>query len=129
MKRTFGVLSLALVLATVAFSQTSSAPQPQTETLSKKQLLSLIATAKTPAEHQRIAHYYEAKAQDYLDQSKMHQEMADQYRKNPLFSSSKLSAGTIGHCEYLAKSLKDDADKMQELAQLHERMAKDAAGR
>jgi hypothetical protein len=46
----------------VAFGQTISSQQTKPEHLSKRQLNSLIATAKTPAEHQRIAQYYQAKA-------------------------------------------------------------------
>lgn len=126
MKRAFSILSLTLVLALAAFAQTPAAQPRPAEKLSKQQLLALIATAKTPAEHQRLAHYYAAKAQDYLAQSKEHEQMAEQYKKNPLISSSKWSTGTISHCEYFAKTFKDAAAKMQELAQLHEQMAQSA---
>lgn len=124
MKRTFAALALTFALALSAFGQTSAQPRNQAEKLSKQQLLSLIATAKTPAEHQRIARYYEAKANDYLAQSKEHEQMAEQYRKNPMISSSKWATGTINHCAYIAQSLKDASAKMQELAQLHEQMAR-----
>ncbi len=126
MKRTLGILSLTFALALGAFGQIATAPRHPAEKLSKQQLLSLIATAKTPADHRRIAQYYEAKAQDYLAQSKEHEQMAEQYKKNPLISSSKWSTATIGHCEYFAQSFKADAVKMQELAQLHEQMAQAA---
>jgi hypothetical protein len=128
MKRTIVILSLAFVMTAAAFGQAASKQQPTGNKLSKQQLMSLIATAKTPAEHQRIADYYNAKALDFLAQSKEHQEMAEQYKKNVVTSSSKYAAGTVNHCEYLAKSLKDDATQMQELAQEHEQMAKDAQG-
>lgn len=126
MKRTLGILSLTLVLALAAVAQTANPAPAKAEKLSKTQLLSLIATAKTPAEHERIAQYYEARAQDYLAQSREHEQMAAQYRKNPLISSSKWATGTVQHCEYIAQSLKDDATKMQELAQLHRQMAASA---
>jgi hypothetical protein len=125
MKRIFGILSLTFVLAIAAVAQTPAATQNQAEKLSKKQLLSLIATAKTPADHRRIAQYYEARAQDYLAQSKEHKEMAAQYKANGAIST-KWATGTVGHCEYFAKYFQDVSVKMQEMAGMHEQLAKDA---
>jgi hypothetical protein len=125
MKRTIGFLSFILVLAVVVFAQISQAQQ-KPEKLSKQQLLSLIATAKTSAEHNRIAQYYGAEAKAYLAQSQEHEQMAEQYKKNPVISSSKFATGTVNHCEYLAQHFKESATQMQELAQEHEQMAKDA---
>ncbi len=124
MKRTLALLSVSLILAVASIAQTTSAVRA--EKLSKPQLLSLIATAHTPAEHERIANYYDARARDFLAQSAEHAQMAAEYRKNPMISSSKWATGTINHCEYLAQSLKNDAVKMQELAQLHREMAASA---
>ena len=125
MKRTLALLSVSLILAVASIAQTTSAVRA--EKLSKPQLLSLIATAHTPAEHERIANYYDARARDFLAQSAEHAQMAAEYRKNPMISSSKWATGTINHCEYLAQSLKNDAVKMQELAQLHREMAASAS--
>ncbi len=129
MKRTTGILtilSLALVMTATALAQTASAPQPKPEHLSMRQLNTLITTAKTPAEHRRIAQYYQAKAQDYLAQVKEHEEMLAAYKANPSLSTEKNRASTIGHCEYYVQAFKDLATKTQELAQFHEQMAKDA---
>lgn len=128
MNRTFASVVFAAVLASTSFAATAQAQQTP-EKLTKRQLQSLIATAKTPAEHTRIAQYYQAKAQDGLAQSKMHEEMAAQYKANPLASSSKFATGTVNHCEYLAQHLKENAAQMQKLAQEHEQMALDAAGK
>jgi len=127
MKRTIAIVSLALAMTVAAFAQASQAAQPKVQKLSEQQLMSLIATAKTPAEHSRLAQYYEAQAQEFLAQSKEHQEMAEQYKKNVMMSTSKYATGTVNHCEYFAKSFKEDATKAQELATIHEQMAKDAA--
>lgn len=54
--------------------------QPKPEHLSKQQLNALIANAKTSAEHQRIAQFYEAKAQDDRDQVREHEAMVAAYR-------------------------------------------------
>lgn len=124
MKRTLVLLSVSLILAVASIAQTT--PTAKAEKLSKPQLLSLIATAHTPAEQERIANYYDARARDFLAQSAEHAQMAAEYKKNPMISSSKWATGTIDHCEYLAQSFKDDAVKMQELAQLHREMAASA---
>jgi hypothetical protein len=128
MNRTIATLSFATVLAftsVAAFAQT----QPNPDKLSKQQLVSLIASAKTPAEHIRIAQYYGAKAQDYLAQSNEHAQMAEQFKQNPVTSSSKFSTGTVNHCEYLAQNFKQKAERMQKLEAEHEQMAKDAEQR
>jgi hypothetical protein len=128
MKRTFAalsVLSLTFVMTIAAFGQTASTPQPKPEHLSKQQLTTLIATAKTPAEHERIANFYEAKAQDYRAQAQEHESMIVAYKANSSLSTDKNQASTINHCEYFVQTDKDMAVKSHELAQLHEQMAKD----
>src|ERR1035437_2066706 len=82
MKRTasiLSILSLVLVMTVAAFGQTSA----KAEHLSKQQINTLIATAKTPADHQRIAQFYQSQAQDYLAQSKEHEAMVAAYNANP----------------------------------------------
>jgi hypothetical protein len=123
------VLSLAFVMTVAAIGQTPSAQQPKPEHLSKHQLNTLIATAKTPAEHQRIADYYKAQAEDFLAQAKEHEEMIVAYRANPVLSDDKYLASTIHHCEYFVTTFKALADNSQELATLHERMAQEAPGK
>ncbi len=123
MKRTTSILSvvsLALVMTAAAFAQ---APKP--EPLTKQQLNTLIATAKTPAEHQRIASYYELSAQDYKTQAQDHVEMIAAYKANSSLSNSKNQAGTIGHCEYFVTTLNQLAAKSEELARMHQQMAND----
>jgi hypothetical protein len=126
MKRTIAILSLVFVLTVAAFAQAAPASQPKPEHFSKQQLNTLIATAKTPAEHERIAQYYRAKAQDYLTQAKEHEGMVAAYKSNSSISTNKNRASTISHCEYFATTFKALADNSQEMATLHERMAQEA---
>lgn len=129
MKRTLAILStfsLAIAMTVAAIGQISPVQETRSEHLSKGQLNTLISTATTPAEHQRIARYYQAKAQDYLAQAKKHEQMVSAYKANPSLINNKNQASTINHCEYFALTFKDLAVKSQELAQLHEQMAKDA---
>jgi hypothetical protein len=114
------VLSLAVVMT--AFSQTASAA----DTLSKAQVNTLAATAKTPAEHQRLADYYQAQAQSYLAQADEHKAMIAGYKANP---STKHQASEITHCANLVTSLTDLAAKSAEQAKLHQQMANEADAR
>jgi hypothetical protein len=125
MKRLITIFSLLLALTIAIPVVGQSVSQAKPDKLGHKQLLSLIATAETPADHLRLAQYYEAQAKYYLEQAQLHQDMATAYRKNPMTNSDKFIRGTVDHCDYFAKSFKETATKMQELANMHEQMAKD----
>jgi hypothetical protein len=127
MKRTVALLSLSLILTAAALAQTSQ-PQQAPEKLTKQQVQALIATAQTPADHARIAQYYENKAADLLAQSRQHEQIAAQFKSNPATNSAKNSTGTVSHCEYLAERFRQQAAAMQTLAQQHQRMAAVASG-
>lgn len=113
------VLSLAVVMTVSGLGLTANAQ----DKLSKSQLNSLIATAKTPAEHQRIADYYQVQAKDYLAQADEHQGMIAAYKANP---STKHQASAVTHCENFVASFKEMAAKSQEMAKLHQQMAIEA---
>jgi hypothetical protein len=95
------------------------------EHLSKHQLNTLIAIARTPAEPQRIAKFFKSQAQDYLAQSKEHAREAEQARNNPVRNNNKAVFSTVNHCEYFARKFTDLASKSRELAKQHEQMATD----
>jgi len=97
------------------------------EELSKDQLNALIATAKTPAEHQRIARFYQSRTQHYLALSKEHETMLAAYKANPGLTNNKNQASTINHCAYFVREFKALAAQSNELALSHERMATEAA--
>lgn len=126
MKRNIAILSVALAISAIGFA--ASVPQ-STEQLSKKQLNALIAGAKTPAQHERIAAYYRAQAESLLAESNEHAKMAIELAANPATNNSKNAHGTVHHCEYIAQTLKAKSVKSAQLAEQHEQMAKDAAQR
>ena len=125
MKRMISVLSLVFVM-TLTVSGYAITTSQTPDHLSKKQLSALVATAKTPAEHERIANYYRVQANDDLVQSRYHAGMATQFKTNPVASNSKFSRQTVDHCAYLAQSLKDQSVKAENLARQHDEMAKDS---
>lgn len=126
MNRTRVFSAIFAALFVVLTSVSGYAEQATSEHLTRAQLKSLIATAKTPAEHERIAHYYETQAQDYLAQSQKHETMLASFKANSVLTTEKTRYGTVKHCEYLVKSLKDRAAKAEMLAQMHEKMAREA---
>jgi hypothetical protein len=129
MKRMFAflsVVSLSLVITVASLAQAPST-KAKSEKLSKQQLNTLISTAKTPAEHQRIASFYEASAKDFRTQAQEHQAMIVAYKSNTSMSNDKNRASTVGHCEYFVKSLTELSVKSDELAKLHKEMAEEAA--
>jgi len=122
------IATLVLTAMTVTvFAQMPIAAPNAPENLNTHQLSTLVETAKTPAEHQRIAEYYEAKAQDYQARANVHQAMVEQYKADATRVNNKNYASTIGHCEYFAQTLREQAAKAQEQAKLHQQMATEAA--
>ena len=101
--------------------------------LTDKQAKSLAATAETKAEHQKMAACFESKVTNYESEAKHHEELAEVYRTTGGVSLAGKSAGvgdmtrTSGHCEAIAKSLRDAAKSSRELAADHQRMAEEAA--
>jgi hypothetical protein len=98
--------------------------------LTLKDVKALIATAKKPAEHLRLAWYFNHEAEKYEAEARDHDEMIEAYRKNPTPWASETLGGvrTIEHCEFLAKSNREMAKALREMASTHEEMAK-AAGK
>jgi hypothetical protein len=123
MIRTLSIASIAL-FATLAASAQTPAAQPASGQLTNREVKTLIATASTPADHERIARYYEAKAIEYRTEAGKHDAMLTAFQANPALNNDKARPGTIGHCAYLAKSLKQRAANAQALAQQHEQMAR-----
>ncbi len=125
MKRLLRVCVTTFVLTVVAFGQ-EPAQHDKAEKLGHKQLVSLIQTATTPDDHRRLAAYYDARTHELLAESAEHQEMAEQFRKNGMMNNQKRVFGTVNHCEYIAKALKEAAAKMQGMAQMQEAMVSDS---
>ena len=97
--------------------------------MTAKEAKALIATAKTPKEHLKLARYFNQEAAEFEADAKDHDEMIEAYRKAPTPWSSKTPRGvrTIEHCQYLAKSDREMATALREMASAHEEMAKEAS--
>lgn len=123
-------LIYALALGSIILCTVLSGPSPaagqQQKKMSNKELKSLIATAKTPEDHLRLAAYYRAQANDYLARQKQHEADAEMYESNPRQYPSKYpTAGQ--HCRDWARNDGESAKQALTLAEMHEAMAREAA--
>jgi hypothetical protein len=88
----------------------------------------LIASAKTKEDHLKLAEYYKAEAARLEAEATDHDEMAEMYQKNPTPLAVKHpEAIGEGHGKEIARRFRECAAKTQELAAMHEEMAKAAA--
>lgn len=105
-------------------SQTSAGSNAR---LTKRELKTLVATAKMPEDHMKLARHFRQQADRLEAEAKEHDELAAEYRKNPSAMAMKLpmSGRSAEHCEYFAKSAREAAKAARELAASHEQMAKE----
>ena len=119
------LLALSVVLfAALACSAQTPVSQLATEHFTAKQLHHLMATARTPAEHERLANYFALKAQEYRAEAQMQARMLVSLMANSATNNDKAHFGTVDHCDFMFKSLirrAQAADKLvveqQQLAQ------------
>lgn len=95
--------------------------------LTKKEVKALVANAKTPEDHMKLARHFRQEADRLEAEAKDHDELAQEYRKNPSAMAMKMpmSPRSAEHCEYFAKSVREAAKAARELADSHEQMAKE----
>ena len=98
-------------------------------TMTAKEAKALIATAKTAKDHLKLAQYFNQQANQFEAEAKDHDEMIEAYRKtpNPRAEKTPGGVGTIEHCEFLAKSDREMAKALRDMAAAHEEMAKEAS--
>jgi hypothetical protein len=130
MKSTKNLVSIAILIAsifTVSFAPVYSVAQTQ-KVPTKKELVTLLKSAKEQPEHLRIAAYYRQEVQRLTADAKYHDEMGAAYQGRALPYESKHPYGTLGvsHCHYWAKLDLQQAKEAEALAALHEDMAKAA---
>ena len=94
--------------------------------LSEKALTDLIANAKTPADHKKLAKHYTAVAAKYDADAANHVAEAKAYRKAPGASESKRpgSPDTAAHCDRLADLSRQSAAAARALTAYHDGMVK-----
>ena len=86
-----------------------------------KSIEQMITEAKTPADHEAIAAYYEKEAQAAHQKHAEHKKLADSYVRTPLQSKSPT---LMNHCNDAAKKYEGIAKDYEAMAKLHREMAK-----
>src|SRR6266568_7310613 len=114
--KTIGIVAAVLAISALGYLPFGSAEEG-------KSVEQMIAEAKTPADHEAIAAYYEKEAQEAHQKHAQHQQMSDAYAKIPVL---KTKTGAVAHCNTIAKNYEDIAKDYEALAKLHKEMAKPA---
>src|SRR5690349_5957139 len=98
--------------------------------LKPKEVRALVANAKTPADHMKLARHYSAMAAKHEAEAQEHEALAAEYKRSPSVSEVKRPGApdTAAHCQYYAEHCRKAAAEMKALAKAHEEMAK-AAGK
>ena len=86
-----------------------------------KNIEQMISQAKTPADHEAIAAYYDKEAQDAHQKHALHQQFSKSYSTVPVL---KTKTGAVAHCDTIAKKYEDIAKEDEALAKMHRDMAK-----
>ena len=96
------------------------------QSMGKEDLKKLIAGAMNPADHERIAKHYDAKAVQLEADAKEHEELASEYKRNPTGHEQKhpMSGQTAAHCKLFADRFREAAKQARQLAVDHRQMAK-----
>ena len=89
--------------------------------LSKKEVNTLISSAKTAEDHHRLACFFRSEARSEEDRAKYHEDMAKLYA-----SSSNSKHDMIAHCKEFAGEARKAAASDNQLADEHEKMAEAA---
>ena len=94
--------------------------------LSSSQLKKLAVSAATASDHMKLARHYEAVAVKHDAEAKEHEELAEQYTKNPTLHEQKhpMSGETAAHCRHYAEHCRNAAKAAREMAAAHTAMAK-----
>jgi len=87
--------------------------------------LSSFAGAKSPADHEALAAYYDKQAADARAKAELHRKMGEEYKKAPgPFGMTKTHFHE--HCEALARNYTASAKEYAAMASAHREMAKSA---
>lgn len=97
--------------------------------MSKQDMKALVAAAKTPEDHRKLAAHYREEAARLKAEAKDHAEMAVLYAKNPDPRAAKnpYAYKTQAHCSYVSKRYEEAARRTEALAAVHEEMAAKAS--
>ena len=122
------LMALFTILPGAATQLTAAESQAQ---LTRKEVKTLVATARTSEDHMKLVRYFNREADQLDAESGLHGELAKEYRTSlasqAMAMKSPMSPRTAAHCEYFMKATREAAQAARELAAAHMQMAKEAA--
>ena len=117
----------SMILAVLVLITAGQAPavEPKGE-LKPNEVKALVARAKTPADHMKLARHYTAMAAKHEAEAQEHEALAVEYTRNPEMGASKhpMAPNTAEHCKFFAEHCHNAAKEMKAMAAAHEEMAK-----
>jgi hypothetical protein len=116
--KTWTIISIAVALLTVG----SFSSLPGGSAAEETHIDQMLTAAKTPADHEAIAAFYEKQAQEAHKKHAEHKKMEETYKKNPALNKSNFSF----HCDRIAASYETTAKEYEDLAKMHKEMAQAA---
>jgi hypothetical protein len=116
--------ALALLFGAFLFACAPSGSMTKTEA-PVFDLENAIKTAKTPADHERIAAYYEQEVAEYQKKASLHERMGNEYAmyKFPIHQKGHDMAKASTHCKDLTRLFSQAAEEYLALAREHRQMA------
>ena len=123
-KRLVSSLALAATLV-ISIGQSAAAVGTDGE-LNKEEVRALVANAKTPADHMKLAAHYTALAVKHESEAQEHEALAAEYSRSPQLGAAKHPMGpnSAEHCRFFAEHCRKAAKEMRAMAAEHEEMAK-----
>ncbi len=82
-----------------------------------------IRNARTSSDHEALAQYFQAQADDAKAKAARHRQLAETYRVSPTYRTGR---GLAAHCESIARSYEDLEKEQLAMADLHKRLAAEA---
>lgn len=120
-------LALATTIGSTAVAEqagnmTTAMPAMQDHERTADRIADKVATARTAADHEAIAEYFDAEATRLEAQVALHTKLAQTYRTGGAAKGAR--GGTMAkHCERLVKEYTDAARTQREMAAMHREMA------
>lgn|ERR1019366_10608545 len=124
MKRITMLLAAGLMLLAAATLPTIRAGA-QPAVVTDDNLAQMIASAKTPADHEAIAAFYDQEAADAKKKGDLHRNSADTYRKLRIPAP----VGMAQMCDTIAAGFDATAADAEKMAKTHREMAKSAGAK
>jgi hypothetical protein len=117
MNRKIVFYALTLLLLGAAFTM----PKPPAN--AAEDIEQMIATAKTPADQEAVAAYFDREATEARSKAELHRRMAKAYGLNrELYNAEELV-----HCEKIARAFDRNAEWASKVAEAHRKMAKESS--